>query len=584
MEGSKKRSEDLKDRERFRAEARPVLVHGGPIHTLDGSNPQPEALVIEAGRVAAAGDKGEMRARAGVEALELDLEGYVAMPGLVDTHPHLLHYGTLEEPLVDIVDAESHDDIAARIRRKAAATPAGEWIMTTPVGHRHYKALGSYKDLPEGRLPDRTALDRATTDHPVVICAWPPMLPNSMALNSMALERLGIGPDTPDRMHNVWIEKDAEGNPTGVLTGSVNHFYCEDPFNFEIWQKIPYLQNDLARRGTQRAMRDYHALGVTSIYENHMMDPPQIEIYRQLHEDDQLTVRVLCTSESESYGMPWSRPRTEEKFRARLEWAAQNVRVDDDFFRLNGVSLPWDGICSPGYMRMKHTYKGPYGEPTEGLRFITEERAERVIKFCAERRLRLVICAMGNGAQEETLEQLERISKDHDVASLHWTLMHAFFVEPEQVKRYSRLGFDVTTTMTVLSKGETYVERMGEEVLQYFIPLRNFFDSGIHVSGGSDWGPKNGFKQMELALTHRFLDSDRSNLGPAQRCSREEAIAMWTTGAARVMQWEDIGSLAVGNHGDLIVIDKDPFTCAVEKLGETRVLRTLLAGRTIYEA
>ncbi|MBI4595718.1 MAG: amidohydrolase family protein, partial [Candidatus Tectomicrobia bacterium] len=150
-------------------------------------------------------------------------------------------------------------------------------------------------------------------------------------------------------------------------------------------------------------------------------------------------------------------------------------------------------------------------------------------------------------------------------------------------RRYAKLGFNVTTTMTVLCKGETYVKRMGEEVLQYFTPLRHFFDAGLHVSGGSDWGPKSGFKQMELALTHRFLDSGRVNLGPAQRCSRGEAIAMWTTEGAKVMQWSDIGSLAVGHHGDLIVIDRDPYTCAVEELGGTRVLRTVLAGRTIYE-
>lgn len=584
MAEPKKKVKDPMEQEQFSAEARPVLVHGGPIYTLDKDNPRPEALVIEAGRVAATGDRDAMRARAGARAINLDLEGNVAMPGLVDTHPHLLHYGTLEEPLVDIVDAKSHDEIVARIRRKADETPAGEWVMTTPVGHRHYVGLGSYKDLPEKNLPDRTVLDRATTNHPVVICAWPPMLPSAMALNSMALQRVGIGPDTPARVNNVWIEKDAKGNPTGILTGSVNHFYCDDPFNYEIWKKIPYLQSHLAQRGTQRAMRNYNALGVTSIYENHMMDPVLIEIYRRLREDSQLTVRVLCTSESESYGMPWSRPRTEEKFRERLEWAVQNVSVKDDLFRINGLTLPWDGVCSPGYMRMKNPYKDPYGQPTMGQRYITEERADQVVKFCAERGLHLVVCAMGNNAHEEILSKLEKEARDHDIASLHWTLMHGFFAEPEQVKRYAKLAFDVTTTMTVLCKGETYVERMGAEVLGYLIPLRHFFDAGLNVAGGSDWGPKSGFKQMELALTHRFLDSGRTNLGPAQRCSRAEAIAMWTTYAARVMQWNDIGSLAVGSHGDLIVINRDPFTCPVEELGETSVLRTVLAGRTIYQA
>jgi predicted amidohydrolase YtcJ len=267
-----------------------------------------------------------------------------------------------------------------------------------------------------------------------------------------------------------------------------------------------------------------------------------------------------------------------------LEQAAQEIELDDEFFRLNGVSVPRDGISSAGYMRMKRPYKGPFGEPTEGRNSITEERAERAMRFCAERGLHLVICAMGTRAHEENLAQLEELAKGQDIASLHWTLMHAFFLEAEQVRRYADLGFDVTTTMTVLSKGETYAERMGEDVLRDFLPLRRIIDAGMHVAGGSDWGPKSGFAQMELALTHRFLDSGRSNLGPAQRCSRDEAIAMWTTEAAKVMQWEGIGSLAVGSHGDLIVIDRDPFTCPLKELGVTQVLRTVLAGCMIYQA
>ncbi|MBI4595946.1 MAG: hypothetical protein HY730_06155, partial [Candidatus Tectomicrobia bacterium] len=114
MKSCGKITKDQKSQEPFLPEERQVLVHGGAIYTLDENNPKPEALVIERGRVVAAGDRKSMRDRAGADAIDLELQGYVAMPGLVDTHPHLLHYGIIEEPLVDVVDAKSHDDIVGR--------------------------------------------------------------------------------------------------------------------------------------------------------------------------------------------------------------------------------------------------------------------------------------------------------------------------------------------------------------------------------------------------------------------------------------------------------------------------------------
>jgi predicted amidohydrolase YtcJ len=78
--------------------------------------------------------------------------------------------------------------------------------------------------------------------------------------------------------------------------------------------------------------------------------------------------------------------------------------------------------------------------------------------------------------------------------------------------------------------------------------------------------------------------SGRSNLGPAQRVTRAEALAMWTRDAARVLQWEGIGTLAPGNHADLLVVDRDPLACPLDDLPGTGVLRTMLGGETVYDA
>lgn len=562
-----------------------TIIRGGRIHTLDDGERVVEALLIEDGRVRAVGREADVRARASGPTADIDVQGATVLPGLIDTHPHLLHFGSLREPLVDITDAKSHAEIVARIAARATRVPAGEWIMTTPVGEPHYFVRRSVHQLAEGELPTRRVLDRATDRHPVVIQAWAPVLPNTIAFNSPALEKLGLGSDTPERVSNVWIERDMDGALTGRFHGSVTNYYSNDAFANQLWLKIPFLQYQYLIPGAKTAIREYHRQGVTAIYENHMMDKPLIDAYREMRRNNELRMRVMASQEAEAYGMPWSRPRRPDDFMARLEDAARSIELHDDVFRFNGVTIMWDGTCHPGGMRMREPYRGPYGEPTTGFSVITPEKAETVMRFCAERRLRLNTMAMGVEANEENLALLEKLAQSHDIASLRWILVHAMFIEPKQVERYARLMRDFTTSMSFCwGKGDMFMERLDPALLVDLLPLRRFFQAGFDVAGGSDWGPKSAFEQIQLALTHEFAGSGRRNLGPDQTITRRQAVSMWTRDAARVLQWRGIGSLGEGGCADLIVVDRDPLTCPVEDVGSTRVLLTLFAGTRVHDA
>jgi predicted amidohydrolase YtcJ len=562
-----------------------VLLHGGVIHTMDRELGSVEALGIAAGRIVAAGMRADVERALGHAARSVELGGRTVLPGLIDTHPHLLHFAAMAAPLVDITDARTHAEIVERIRARARATPAGEWIMTTPVGEPHFFLTSSWRDLAEGRLPDRQVLDQGTRQHPVMIQAWAPVTPNAIAFNSLALQMLGLEDSTPPQVGHVFIEKDAGGHPTGVLTGSVNNYYSDDAFNDSLWSRIPYLQLDTVVSATVRAMRQYNAQGVTAVYENHGMEGPFIEIYRHLRTSDQLTVRVAVAQEAESYGMPWSATKPLQQFIADVETAGTSVELDDELFRFLGVSLMRDGSCWPGAIRMREPYLGPYGEQTEGKEFISKDRAALTMRMCGECGMRLNTIVMGTRAQEENLEQLEAAARKFDIPSLHWLLVHSWFLEAEQARRYKQLGMDVTTSMAFTwGKGKLFRSRMKPSVLADLVPLRRMLDNGLIVAGGSDWGPKNAFKQIELALTHAVAGSEEPNLGTAQRITREEALAMWTRDAAHVLGWQDIGTLTPGNHADLAVVDRDPLRCETEEIGATVVEATLLGGRILHGA
>jgi predicted amidohydrolase YtcJ len=567
----------------------PILIRNARAYLFDQANSTTDTILIEAGRIAAVGDGCVYCSRAAAQIEVWDAHGATVLPGLIDTHPHLLHFATRYARLVDITTAVSHEDIVIRIADRAKRTPAGEWIMTTPVGEPHYFIRRSYKDLREGELPTRHVLDRATERHPVAIQAWDPNIPGTVVFNSLALRELEITRDLPDRIGNVSIEKDETGNPTGRLHGAVTNGYGGGEFAYQLWRKIPLvIDSELMLDATRRAVASHHRLGVTAICENHMMYKHHIDVYRRLRESGELNMRVAVSQEADSFGTAWSRPRKLDQLMRGLEDAASSINSADDYLRFNGFSIQWDGGCYPGHMKMRDAYYGPDGEETHGRYMMDPKNIEAVMRFCAERRLRLNTLCVGTQAHEENLRMLESLATEHDIRSLQWILVHTPFIEAEQVRRYARLNFAVTTTMTYLfGMGDLFRNRLKpklrEALLEDLLPLRRFFDAGLAVGAGADWGPKNVFEQIQLALLHK-TPSGYSNLGAAQKISRCEALSMWTRDAANVLQWNDIGSLSPGARADLIILDRDPMTCPVGDLPATRMLRTVFDGRTVYDA
>jgi len=562
-----------------------TLYLGGRVLVCDGVTPADDALVVRDGRVAGVGARDAMTRLAGRDAETVDVRGATILPGLVDTHPHVMHFGAFAEPLVDIADARSHDEIVARIRERAATTPPGDWIMTTPVGEAHYFIRRSWRDLAEGRLPDRHVLDRAAPRHPVFIQAWAPVIPNVCAMNGLALERLRITRDTPEQVEHVWVEKDAQGEPTGILRGAVNNYYTNDPFMNGLLREIPLLQPDAVLPGTVRAMAAYNRLGVTTVYEGHAMGAGEIGAWRVLREQDALTLRVLTALEAESYGLPWTHPLSMGGFRDHLEAALAMEETGDDLLRHQGVTLSRGGPCWPGFLRMWEPYRGPWGEPTTGVEFVEPEKEQMALDFCAERRLRLNFIGAGYRDHDEFLDRAEAVDRRISLADRGWILQHVFFLTERAARRYAALGMRVTTSMSFCwGKGDLFVERIGEHVLPDLIPLRRMLDAGLVVGCGSDWGPKNVFEHVALAETHGFAGSGRRNDGPAQRVTREEALLMWTRDAAWALGWKGVGTLSPGSHADLIVVDRDPSRCALDDLPATRVLRTVLGGRVVWDA
>ncbi|MFV0434122.1 MAG: amidohydrolase [Leucobacter sp.] len=551
--------------------------------TMNPGDEVHESLVMRDGRVVATGTEDEMRSFAGSDAERVSLDGRTVMPGIVDTHPHLLSWAAFKHSVVDLFDCRDWNDIVERIREAAATTPKGEWIRCSPIGEPHYFLRRSWRDLAEGELPTREILDAAAPDHPVWIQAWAPVNPNTTVFNTRGLWNIQVSRNTPDQIGRVFIEKDAAGEPTGRFSGAVNNYYNNEPWWDSVLARIALITGEDFVEGAITGMAAANSFGVTSIFEGHMMDFGTIDVYRMHRAAGSLTLRVLCTPDGEPHGLADSVALSEEELRDRLERLYDLQEMTDDYFRVEGLLATRGGPLGPGQQIFERNYRNAYGAWTNGLEWLPEWKGQLMIDFAAERKMRLNVISVADREHETTLRQvLEAEKKYGSTADQNYILQHAYTLSEADGRRFRDQGFDITTSMSFsYFKQQAYWERMGSKVLRDLIPLRREYDLGFEPACGSDWGPENIWEHIAFGETHEGVFGT-SNAGPAQNISRLESIATWTRNGAKVMRWQGIGSLKPGNHGDLIVVDRDPLNCSNEALKETRVNLTLLGGKTVH--
>jgi len=565
-------------------ENRNTLIYGGSVLPCDGETPAQDALVLGNGRILATGELVAMKALAGRDAIGIDVKGATVLPGLVDTHPHAMHFSAIAMSMVDLSDARNHEDIVARIAERAVVTSKGDWIMCSPVGEPHYFARRSWRDLEEGRLPDKEVLDRASSDHPIMIQAWAPRLPNVAAMNSMALQQLGLSWHTPERVCNVWIERDCNGELTGIVRGSVTNYYTHDPFWMQIWDKLPTPPDEVWEHGGRAGMAAMNALGVTTIYESHAMDPVHIYAYQKLQQADAMNCRVQTSLESADMAFhPHYRP-TPEQLRETLELALSVKDTDNEYLRHNGITVARSGPCAPGFINLYEPFKSPYGELIYGYEFLPKWVEEQCVDFCMEHGLRMNILAATPKDHDSFFDSVRKHPKE-EIRKRKWILQHAILVNEHDARRYADLNIQVTTCKGFhWGKGDMYGERIGKHTWKDLIPLRRYLNHGITVGCGTDWGPRNVFEQIQLAVTCEFADSGYRNLDAGQAITAEEALLMWTRDAASVLDWKNVGMLAEGFHADVTIVDRNPVETDIEQLSKTKVLRTLFDGRTVFDS
>jgi predicted amidohydrolase YtcJ len=560
--------------------ARPTVFVSGRIVTVDPAFTITDSLAIDGGRIVALGEKAREFLRTHPEAERVDLAGKMLLPGLIDSHAHPVGAATHEfdHPIPDI---RSIDDLLRYVAARAEAVPEGALVTIRQV---------FITRLAERRYPTRAELDRAAPRNPVVFSTGP----DSM-LNSAALVLAGIGRESGAAPATGRIERDASGEPTGLLRGFSPRIDAP--------QAVRSPTADETDALVKRLFADYNRVGLTTIADRGAGDG-QIAVYSRLHERNELTVRLRL-----SHTLP-NHPEWNRVAEAIAAVGRHPLRRPDPLLRIVGTKIWLDGgmLTGSAFMLEPWGVSPLYGIADPGYRGaqnVERGRLVEMVRGVAAEKLQFTAHTVGDGAVALLLDACREVAGALPLAETRPCLTHANFMSPESVAAAAQLGAVVDLQPIWLHlDGDTLLSHFGAERMRRFQPLKSLFAAGVPVGGGSDHMQKIGdmrsvnpyspFLGIWGAVTRRARrpggptgpgdgpDSlPRINAG--EGIGREDAIRMYTIMNARLLFDEaETGSLEPGKRADLVLVDRDVLTCPVDEIPATRVLATWLDGRLVH--
>ena len=544
-----------------------LIFYHGKIVTLDSRSSIHSAVAMKNGRITRVGTDAEVRgAEASRRTKLVDLAGKTVLPGLIDSHVHPLSAG-LSEYRGEIPPFTSFADVQNFIRAKAKTTPKGKWIVVP----RTFPTR-----LAETRMPTRDVLD-VDSDHPVLFDAsyvW--------ILNSLGLKMSGIDRNTPNPPGGT-IVKDAKGEPNGILRHAeslVKGVTTTDRFSNA--EKLDALE---------KMLRRYLAVGLTTIGDRAVVDE-DVDLYNKLKAANRLPIRAVLT-----WRMPTAAP-TEELVRTIREkpWVTNQ---GDEWLKFGAFKVTLDGGMTIGTAYQRQPYGGIapqlYGitDPHDrGQLFVPPDKLLAIMRAARDKGWAMTAHSQGGGAVDTLLETFEKLNAEKPIAPSrsHW--MHASFQTPEAIARAKKIGIlaDVQPAWLYFD-GPALEKVFGHEGMRYFFPLRSYLDAGLVLAGGSDHmigfsgdravNPYNPFLGMWTAVTRKMRDG--RVLYPEERITREEALRLYTTGPAYMQFSEkDRGTIEAGKLADMVIIDRDYFTCPEDAIRQIKPVSTILNGKVVY--
>jgi len=528
-----------------------LVVTNGRIYTSDVNRPVVEAIAVRGGRVLFAGSNRAVTALAGPRTERIDLAGRTVIPGMVDAHAHLLGLGQALRT-VDLVGTRSYDEVVARVAERARTARPGEWI----------RGRGwDQNDWSDTRFPTHAALSRAVPNNPVYLTR---VDGHAALVNAKALELAQVTAATADPAGGRFI-RDSANNPTGILVDNAQGI---------VGRVIPASSRAELQEQTLAAVTEANRWGLTGIHDAGV-GAEGIAVYEELARAGRYNLR--------NYVMIRANDSTLDAFMRR----GPQKGLYDGRIWIRAIKISADGALGSRGAALLEPYSDDAGN--SGLLVTPPERTRSVAVRALRSGFQLNVHAIGDRANRIVLDQFETALREVPVADHRFRIEHAQILHYQDIPRFAEL--DVIPSMQGSHQTSDMYwapNRLGQGRLFGAYAWRSLLSTGVVIPNGSDF-PVEAVNP--IISFHSFVSRQDAANFPAggwfaeQRTTREEAllsITLWPAYAA--FMENESGSLTAGKYADFVVLDRDIMTAAPEQILATRVLRTVLGGRTVYQA
>jgi predicted amidohydrolase YtcJ len=528
------------------------ILHNGRIASGSGFA---VALAVRAGKVMAVGEAAEVMRLKGAATRVTDLRGRTMIPGLIDSHTHLIRGGLNYNLELRWDGVPSLADALRMLRAQVLRTPPGQWV----------RVIGGFAEMQfaEKRLPTLDELNAVAPDTPVFILH----LYDRALLNRAALQAVGYTRDTPE-LPGGEIQRDKQGNPTGMLIARPNATIL-----YATLARGPKLSPDEQISSSRHFMRELNRLGITSVidagggFQNYPQDYAVID---RLHRDGQLTVRI-------AYNLFTQRPKQElEDFSG---WVKQvKPGQGDNMYRHNGAGemLVFSAADFEDFL-----------EPRPDLPSSMEAELLPVLRLLAEQRWPFRIHATYDESISRMLDSIEAVHREIPLTGLHWIIDHAETIGPRSIERIGAMGGGIAVQHRMAFQGEYFIRRYGEKAAAESPPIRRIIAAGVPLGAGTDAtrvASYNPFVSLYWLVSGRTVGGT-ALYGDGNRLDRREALRLWTEGSAW-FSTEDgkKGALLPGQLADFAVLSAPYFDIPEAEIRNLQSVLTAVDGKPVYAA
>jgi len=538
------------------------LICNARIRTLNPAQETASALLIDRGEIVAVGGDELLDSRAE----KFDLGGRVVLPGLTDAHIHLQYYA-LGLQKIDC-ETSTLEECLRRVAERVKTVGNDAWIMghgwnQNQWGELTAKTAKNFNGDLSGKSlwPSASDLDSIAPNHPVYLTA---KSLHAAWVNTAALKLAGITSATPNP-ENGEIQRDEHGQPTGILLETAMDL---------VSAKIPQPSVDAVVESIRAAQTILWKMGLTGV---HDFDRRICFMaLQQLHQRGELKLRVVKNIPVDD-----------------LDHAHElglRSGFGDHRLRIGNVKAFVDGALGPRTAAMFQPY---LGEPeNRGILNMDGEHLFEIARRAADVGLAMTVHAIGDRANHEVLdayEQLRGYERAHGLAHHRHRIEHVQVLHPDDAARLAQL--DVIASMQPIhaTSDMHMADRYWGERVRLAYAWRTQLAHGARLAFGSDAPVEspNPFLGLYAAVTRRRADESAESAGwvPEEKLSAREAVEAYTIGAAYAAGTESrLGRLAPGCLADLIVLEKDPFTCPAEELLAMQSSATMVGGEWVWRS